>query len=360
MEPASEIRDPSDEAREHRALAWTAAAAFAVIFWLVRPVGLGILVGTLLAFMAQPLCQRLSRRIGDRAAALATVIAAGVGVGVTLGALGWLLVARGTTLAGQLVGAVGPRGLVDGVVTHVGGFAARFGIAPDQLRDYLRGFAVDAASSAERIAAAIASTTASALLGLLFAMLAMHYILRSSDKLNQRIADILPLRPSYTTSLVAEFRRVGRATLLGSVVTGIVQGLLATIGFWITGVPEPIFFGAVTALASFVPVVGVLLVLVPASIGLAVTDHGVAAIVQAAWGLLLVVGLSDYVIRPRLVRGEAEVPALVTFAALFGGIEVLGLQGLLIGPVLMSLAIAVLRLYAAETRARRHLDAPTP
>ena len=59
-------------------------------------------------------------------------------------------------------------------------------------------------------------------------------------------------------------------------------------------------------------------------------------------------------IRPWLVRGEAKVPTLVTFAALFGGVEVLGLKGLLVGPVLMALAIAVLRLYGAEARDRRH------
>jgi len=357
MQTASEIRDPSDEVREHRALAWAAAASLAAIFWLVRPVGLGILLGTLLAFMAQPACKRLALRIGDRWAVLATVIGAGVAVGTSLGALAWLLVARGTALAGQLGTAIGPSGIVDGVVSRVGGFAARLGITPDNLRDHLRGLAVDAASSAEQIAAAIASTTASALLALLFAMLAMHYILRSGDSLTQRVADVLPLRPSYTTSLMAEFRRVGRATLLGSVATGIVQGLFATVGFWITGVPEPVFFGAATMLASFVPVVGVLLVLVPASIGLAVTDHGGAAIVELAFGLVFVVGIPDYVLRPRMVRGEAEMPALITFASLFGGIEVLGLQGLLIGPVVMALAIAVIRLYTAETRARRHLDA---
>jgi predicted PurR-regulated permease PerM len=353
--------DPADgtpeAAREHRALAWTAAASLAVIFWLVRPIGLGILIGTLLAFLAQPACKRLTAHIGARWAVLATVIASGLAVAATLGGLGWLFVSRGTVLAARLVAAVGPRGFVDTVVTRGGGFTARFGVSSNQLLDHLRGLAGDAASSAERIAAAIAATTASALLGLLFAMLAMHYILRNDERVSRRIADVVPLRPAYTAALVAEFRRVGRATLLGSVVTGIVQGGLATIGFLIAGVPEPLFFGAATALASFVPVVGVLLVIIPTTICLAVTGHVVSAIIVLGWGLVFVVGVSDYVIRPRLVRGEAKVPSIVTLAALLGGVEVLGLQGLLLGPVLMALAFAVLQLYAAETRVRRHLDA---
>jgi len=147
------------------------------------------------------------------------------------------------------------------------------------------------------------------------AMLAMHYILRNGERVSDRIADVVPLRPAYTMALVAEFRRVGRATLFGSVVTGAVQGGFATIGFWIAGVPEPLFFGAATALASFVPVVGVLLVIVPTSIGLAVTGHVVSALIALGWGLVFVVGVSDYVIRPRLVRGEANVPSIVTLAS---------------------------------------------
>jgi predicted PurR-regulated permease PerM len=65
-----------------------------------------------------------------------------------------------------------------------------------------------------------------------------------------------------------------------------------------------------------------------------------------------VVGFSDYVIRPRLVGDEA-MPAVLTFIALFGGLEVMGLPGLIVGPVVMALAVAVLRLYAHEARSRR-------
>jgi predicted PurR-regulated permease PerM len=348
-------------AREQRALAWTAAASVALILWLVRPIGIGILLGVLLAFMAQTVFERLAARLGTVWASIVTVSASGLLVAATLGGLGWLFVSRGTLLADRLVTAVGPRGFIDNVVARAGPLTERFHVSPDALREHLRGLADDAAISATRVAETIASTTASALLGLLFAMLAMDYTLRRGSQLWQRIAEALPLRPSYTAELAGEFRRVGRATLRGSLLTGLIQGVFATIGFWIVGVPEPLFFGAATLIASFVPVVGVLLVIVPTCVGLAMTGHGLAAVVSIAWGLLFVVGVPDYVIRPRLVRGVAKVPALVTFVALFGGVEVLGLGGLLVGPVVMALAIAVLRLYVAEAHEQRHISAaPVP
>jgi predicted PurR-regulated permease PerM len=96
-----------------------------------------------------------------------------------------------------------------------------------------------------------------------------------------------------------------------------------------------------------------LLVWVPAGIVLIVSERAVSGTFLLIWGACVVVGISDYVIRPRLVGSESATPALVTFAALFGGVEAFGLKGLILGPVLMSLAIAVLRLYGQEAQLRR-------
>jgi predicted PurR-regulated permease PerM len=360
MPPDDPREQTVDPAPERRALAWSAAAAIVVILWLVRPIALGLLVGTLLAFITQPVFDRLKRHIGARWAAPATVVAASLALVATLGGLGWLFVSRGTALSTELAATAGPRGIVDEFVARVGPLTSRLGVSPDDLRSRVHMLATDAMDSIAHVAEVVASATGSALLALFFAMLAMHYILRHGGGMSRSLAKVLPLRPAYTIELLAEFRRVGRATLLGSVVTAIVQGAFATIGYWIAGVPEPIFFGAATAVASFVPAVGTLLVIVPVGVGLMLAGHPVRAIVELAWGLVFVIGVSDYVIRPRLVRGEAKVPSLVTFAALFGGIEVLGLKGILVGPVLMALSLAVLRLYASEARVRRHLDPEEP
>jgi len=140
--------------------------------------------------------------------------------------------------------------------------------------------------------------------------------------------------------------------LSGTVVTGVAQGVLAGLGFWITGVPQAAFFGIATALASLVPAVGTLLIWIPAGLYLFATGHPGKGIIELLWGALVVVGFSDYVVRPRLVGGET-IPALLVFIALFGGLEVFGLAGLVVGPVIVSLAVAVLRLYADEEKARR-------
>jgi len=347
------VTAPQLEREQHTVLTWAAVLAVIVVLWLIIPVGAGILLGAFLAFMAQPTFERLCARLGARLAAAVTVLGAALGLAALFGGLGWILVVRGTALADQVVDESKPGGVVDGALQTVSEWVRHFGISHDDLVTHFRDLANAAAVRTLGIATAIAAATGGVLLGLFFAILAMHYVLRNWQKVSDRAEETLPLRPEYTAALFAEFRRVGRTTLVGAVGTAIAQGVFATIGYALSGVTEPAFFGAATAIASFIPVVGVLTVIVP--VGLALFGLGMPghAVLELVWSLVTVVGLCDYVIRPRLVRGETEVPALVTFIALFGGVEVFGLKGLIVGPVLMSVALAVLRLYAKEARAVR-------
>lgn len=353
--PIEDHDDAEVTREEHGALKWAAIAAVLAIGWLIKPIGVGMLLGMLLAFVMQPLYVRIKPRVGPKGAALVVVGGAMLGLAGAVFALGALFVARGAELARQLIAIVGPGGAGDKLIGWLGSQTARVGIAPDELTRRARALAEYAAAQVAQQAEVLVGALASALLESFFAMLTMHFMLRHWETVSQQAQETFPLRPDYTRGLFGEFRRVGRTTLMGTIVTGIVQGVLATLGYWLAGAPEPVFFGAATAIASLVPAVGTLLVWVPVGVVLIVTGHPGRGIFDLVWGGLLVVAASDYVIRPRLVGGEQEVPSLVTFAALFGGVEVFGLKGLVVGPVLMSISIAVLRLYASETRQRRHL-----
>ncbi|MEO6773321.1 MAG: AI-2E family transporter [Kofleriaceae bacterium] len=352
LPPNPAVQHADRDREERAALRWASLLAVGVVFWLLLPIGIGILLGTFLAFMVEHSHDRLRVWLGVRWAATATVAAASLGLVATIGGLGWLFVAKGTTLARMLIDAFNPGAAGDRALVAVGRFTARLGISQHALEQRARGLVSEIADRTADIAATIASTTGSALLALFFGMLAMSYVLRNWDAMSRRAQETFPLRPVYTRALFDEFRTVGRTTLLGAIGTGIAQGVFATIAYWLGGVPEPLFFGAATAIASFVPAVGTLLVIVPVTIGLVLVDMPGHAALELALSLVFVVAICDYVIRPRLVQGETKMSALITFASLFGGVEAFGLQGLILGPVLMSLALAVLGLYAAEARGR--------
>jgi predicted PurR-regulated permease PerM len=334
-------------------LAWLAGGAVVVIVWLAHPFATWLLLGALMGFTLLPVHARLARW-GGRPTLASVVIVVAAGLAIVGSVVGFVSVFVTQAVAFTAVVREGlkPGGALAAWVSTVTGWLGHFGISPEALVQRLRAAAGDIASGSAAFAGTVASVTVGSLLGLFFALLTMHVILRHWARIIATVADVSPLRREDTRALLEEFRTVGRITLSGTVLTGVTQGALATIGFWATGVPQPLFLGIATAIASLVPAVGTLLVWVPAGLYLLAIGSAGAGVVELAWGALVVVAFSDYVIRPRLV-GDEGMPAILTFLALFGGLEVLGLPGLIAGPVLMALAVAVLRLYAREARGGR-------
>ncbi len=349
---------PAPVARERRALEWFALAAVIAVAWLTLPVAAGLLLGALMGFTLQPFYEALKERTGRATlASMMTVIGSALAIVGAVAGFGTLFIARGVALTRSLLEALGPHGALQDRVHSATKLLPRIGLSVEYLTEKLRDAASEIASLSAAFAEATAAATASGLLGLFFALLTMHLILQNWTAMASQLEIVSPLRPQYTRALLSEFQRVGRATLLGTVVTGIAQGVFATVGFWMCGAPEPVFFGIATALASLIPGVGTLLVWVPVGIFQVVTGHPGQGITELIWSAATVVGISDYVIRPRLVGDEA-IPTLITFVALFGGVEVFGLKGLVVGPVVMSLAVATLRIYMREARASREGGPP--
>ena len=338
---------------ERRALGWLALGAVAVILWLARPFAVGLLLGALMAFIVHPLHERLARLTGKPTAmSVLTVLATATIIVGALVEFGSLFLTRAVALANLAREQMRPGGALAAWIDAMTSWLGRFGVSTESLTESLRGGAGDIASWSAALAGSVASRALVAMLGLFFALLAMHAVLCHWARIVDALVTVSPLRHEYTRALLDEFRKVGRTTLAGTLLTGVAQGTLAAIGFWITGVPHPAFLGVATALASLVPAVGTLAVWVPAGLYLFATGHIASAVIVLAWGALVVVIFSDYVIRPRLV-GDDAMPALLTFVALLGGFEGLGLPGLVVGPVIMGLAVAILRLYAREQKTRR-------
>ncbi len=341
---------------ERQALSVFAMAAIAAIVWVVQPVGIGILLGMLIAFTMQPFYERLVKRHGRRGLiALSCVIVSTIALIATVGGLTSLFITRGSVMMQVLIASLGPDGKLRELGMRLASRSGPLHFQFDEITAKLRDAAADLASRAAAIAAVVATTTFDILLMLLFAMMTLSFVLRRWNEITLRAEEMLPIRPRYTRAILEEFQRVGRTTLLGTVVTGLAQGAFAALGYWMTGVPEATFLGAATAIMSLVPGVGTLLVWVPAGVFLVITGHPGMAVLELVWGSLIVVGASDYIIRPRLVGGHGTMPPLFTFAALFGGVEVFGLAGLLLGPLIMAVSFAILRIFAQDAEERRAL-----
>jgi predicted PurR-regulated permease PerM len=336
------------------ALVAVVVASFLLAAWVASPLWVAVLLGFVMAISGQRAYAALTRVLGDRrapwAAALVTLAS-----GVVVATVGVFLLVTVTTELMKLVSQVDHSsrgGSLAAVIGERGADAiAALGVDTERVYAWLHSQLEAVTNYAATLAAVALRMTSFAVLEFVVALVTMYYVLVDGPRLARRIERIAPLEPRHTRALLVEAREVGRTAFLGAIVTAIVQGFLAWIGFSVLGVPEPLTWAVLTALASFLPVIGTALVWAPVAGYLVIVEHPVRAVLMLAWGFLVITSLVDYVIRPRIVGSSGHGHPLLTLLALLGGIEVFGLAGLVIAPIVMSVFVAAFLIYEREVRA---------
>ncbi|NND68271.1 MAG: AI-2E family transporter [Halioglobus sp.] len=173
----------------------------------------------------------------------------------------------------------------------------------------------------------------------------LFFVLRDHDRMIAFMRDALPLSRSQEDVLFREVREVSKSALLGSLLTALTQGIVGGFGLWLAGFPG-LFWGAVMAFTSLVPLVGTALVWVPAAAYLVLTGEYGWALFLVTWGVV-VVGSIDNFLRPMFMQG-ASMNTVVVFFAIIGGLQVFGLMGLIYGPLIFSITLVLFRLYERE------------
>jgi predicted PurR-regulated permease PerM len=307
------------------------------------------MLGTVLAFTFQPLYQRVAQVLRRRAAAAGIVT---LFAGIVLAALGaaaaYVVTDELVTIVKLLQRHAGGGTLADMIGARPSRTIEHLGFAPDRVVDRIHAELGRAEARLAEAAGVAAQTLTNGVLSLIMALITMYYVLLEGPRVTGRLEVILPIDPTHTRALMRELRNVGRGALVGTLATAIVQGVLAEIGYALAGVPQALTWATLTALASFVPLVGTTVVWIPVGAYMIMSGHAARGIFVFAWGALVVTALSDYVIRPRIVGKSGGGHPLVMLVALLGGLEAFGLAGLIVGPVLMSLFVAVLRIYERQ------------
>ena len=163
----------------------------------------------------------------------------------------------------------------------------------------------------------------------------------------KRTLEILPLGRRKETYLLTKFAEMTRAVFKGSFVIALVQGALGGILFWIVGIPSPVVWAALMMLLAFIPAIGPALIWAPAAATLFLTGNTLEALVVLLGGVFLV-GTIDNFLRPYLVGKNTNMPDLLIFLSVLGALSIFGAAGLVIGPVVSALFLAVWELFEKE------------
>jgi predicted PurR-regulated permease PerM len=175
----------------------------------------------------------------------------------------------------------------------------------------------------------------------------LFFLLRDRHKFRAAVSDLLPLPPGRFEELAAIVHKSIVNNIYGMFAVGVTQGILTAVGFWLTGIPAPLLWGVVAMILSFVPLVGPILVWLPGAMVLGLYADWGKAILLFLWGAVLISG-ADYLIRPRFAGVGKDANRLLVLLAFFGGVKAFGIIGIFVGPVMLSLIIALLRILREE------------
>ena len=320
-----------------------------LFYWMIKGFLLGLLVAAILSALAHPFYSRLSKLLGGRKslASILTVLLSLVLVIIPLLFFMGILVTEAIevsesagdwiTQQAQQSESLKKKLEEDPHLKKLLPYQDEILAKAGQLATKVGTFVAEGLVSG-------AKSTAAFLLTLFVMLYAMFTFLTDGRALLDAVLRFTPLSADDKTRVLGIFISVGRATLKGTLIIGIVQGSLAALSFWVAGIGGVVFWGAVMAVLSIVPGIGSALVWVPTVIYLALNGQHVAAVGVALW-CAIVVGTIDNVLRPLLIGKDTEMPDLLVLLTTLGGLAMFGAAGILIGPIIGALYMTVWKLW---------------
>lgn len=327
----------------------------AVIMW---PFAQPLLWAALAAIMFQPLYRWMLRKFGGRrnAAASASLLVIFFAVLVPALWLGTLVVQEALILVSTL-----QQQPLDLTIT----FDRVYSMLPQMAQEAidrsgwadmanvqkkLEGVLAQSAGMIASQAVSIGSGALGFLLSFSVGLYVMFFLLRDGERIGRTVLRTIPVKRSISERLAERFLGIVRATIKGSGVVGVVQGVMGGITFLIVGLESALFFGVLMTIFALVPVIGAGAVYVPVGLWLLVAGEVWQGVFVLVVGFF-VISSADNVLRPILVGRDTGIPDWIILVTTLGGISFLGFSGIVLGPLVAGLFLAswsILREYRDE------------
>ncbi len=324
------------------------------LFWsVIQPFALVLMTAGIMAVVAAPFETRL-RRLVRRPGLSAFLI-----VLIVLVAIVGPLITAGIIMVDQAVSLV--RNLIDqgslfsfDIATH-----PIFQRLPEAVRNQIllidiRAILLAIAEWASRNIGMISAGSAGFIFKTFIFFVCLYYFLVDRERVTDQILQLSPFQDKTDRSILERMTRTIRAVVSGSLIVAVVQGVLSAIGMTIFGVPGALIWAALVVVSANIPFVGTAGVLIPAVIYLLATGNVGAAIGLLIWAVV-VVGLVDNLLKPYLVEGKTKMHPLLILLTILGGLQVFGPIGLIVGPTVLAVFLALVELYKAGVLEKRTL-----
>lgn len=178
-------------------------------------------------------------------------------------------------------------------------------------------------------------------------LLFLYYLLSNTGYLEIFIKKIIPVKNNELILFTEELKAQTLSNVLGAPILAVLQGLVAALGYWIFGLPEPLFWGLITGIFSFIPMVGGALIWIPSALLLYSQGDKYQALALMVYGILII-SMIDNVLRFVFQKKFADVHPLITVMGVILGLKLFGLPGIIFGPLLISYFLLMANIYKEQ------------
>ncbi len=205
---------------------------------------------------------------------------------------------------------------------------------------------------------ALATGAAATLLGAAMMLVALFFFFRDGDRIAALVRELIPMRPVYRDRILKRLYDTLQVVVQSSLAIAVLQGIVAGVGYALLGgLSVSVFLAFLTGVASLVPVVGSALIWVPTAIYVLFGVEVWRGIALLLWGAL-VVGSIDNIVRPVMIGGRVQIPTVLLLFAILGGIQVYGMLGIIVAPVVVAILIGFVEIYRERLADLAADDAP--
>ncbi|MEX1111851.1 MAG: AI-2E family transporter [Candidatus Andersenbacteria bacterium] len=188
------------------------------------------------------------------------------------------------------------------------------------------------------------SSAVGAVVTILLSVLVMYYLFKDGPALRKKLVELSPLVNTHDDKIFARLHLAVLSVVRGSLLIAVLQGFATGVGFTLFGVPNPVLWGGVAAVAALIPSFGTAIVSVPAILYLFAIGAVPQSIGLAIWAMVAV-GLIDNLLGPKFIQRGMHIHPLVILLSVLGGLTLFGPIGFLLGPLTIALLFALLDVY---------------
>lgn len=309
-----------------------------LVFFIIRPVLLSIIAGLILAYIFYPVYKKIAKIVKYETLAAALV---SVFVLVLIFVPVWFL-------APVMIKQVFSIFQLSQNFDVTGTVSKLFPQGSEQLVNQL---SLTLNSTITKISSAVLNSIVDFLIN--FAIVLLHLVLvafvfffalRDEAKLREFASGISPINKVQEKALIKQFKDITQSIIYGQIILGLLQGILAGIGFLVFGVPNALILAVLAAIFGIIPVIGPSLVYIPATVYLLIFSSPVLAIGFLLYNVLIVSSV-DNVLRSHLVARKTQVSQVIVLIGMVGGLLIFGVLGLILGPLVLAYFLTFLKAY---------------